>query len=234
VEAPAFGLETPGERSKVVVGPERVRRWGRLQEPRTLDENVPVIEAAQNILRELQSPYCSRRPLISCLCLQLRRIPQLLQRDADLMEAFWRVHRTRGLNRRSEIGRSPRYTRLQRQQPWVSRTAGNPSTRFPVVRFPTFGGTTKRRADPLQFLGRERFRQTFARNRSLGFNSCCQPLQGCQRILTAAVQLPDQQQQNIQLAHFAESSRDFAKLTAEVSGGVGIQLEERYQLTQSS
>jgi hypothetical protein len=45
-------------------------------------EASAIVKTAQEILPGFQGPDYSRRPLVSCLCQEFRRVAELLQRNA--------------------------------------------------------------------------------------------------------------------------------------------------------
>jgi hypothetical protein len=164
VEPSAIDLERLCQRAEPMVRREIGR--GRLQIANTLDEYLQIMNATQEILRSSQGPNRSRHPLMSRLRQELRRVPEFLHRDADVMEAFGDIHGTGDLHRGSHACRAMCHTRLQRPQPRMTRpTAGSPMP-FPVVRFQMLYDTLKFRDDSFQSLGREFRSEAFARGDS--------------------------------------------------------------------
>ena len=81
VEPSAIDLERLCQRADPMI--RRGIGRGRQQIADALDENLQVMNATQEILRRSQRPNRSRRPLMSRLRQDLRRVQEFIHRDAD-------------------------------------------------------------------------------------------------------------------------------------------------------
>src|SRR5712691_809080 len=112
VQPPAIVLERGDQRVELAPDRDVWRSQGRLQLPHAIDEHLHVVQAAQEVLSALQRAKLGRRWLPGDFGRQLDGVPHLLQGDADRVQSFGQIDRSRVLDGRGESCPSARHPGL--------------------------------------------------------------------------------------------------------------------------
>jgi hypothetical protein len=229
VQPPAVVLERDHERIERPPRREVGRRQRRLFVAHTVDQHLPVVHPAEQILRAFQQPQFRRLRFAVDFGAQLLDVPKLLQRDADIVQAIGKVHRAGALDRVAQPRRAARDPRVDGPSP-----RAHPVRRRRLRVLQLLRDACKPLGDFVEIIDGLPAHHPFPR--SVAFGGHRRADAGQRRAMRTArnMQLVNQEEQNVQFANSAEPRRELAEALTEPLAARGIEPQHRQKLPQTT
>jgi hypothetical protein len=230
MEPPAVILERRHQRIQVPPESHTRRRQGSLGLPDPLDQHLQVVHAAEHVLAALQR-FQVGAALCTCqFSRQFNAVPQFLHRDADGMQTLRQVHCAGIGDRRRQPRGAACHLRVHRQAPGACRRSGRRGFGHPKL----LANPVELVSEAPQTLDRQPRGHSLTGVVAILRDANADPPDGAAPPAAGNMQLVDQQQQHVQLAHGAQPGRDFSQPTAELVSLGAVELEHRKQLAKAA